>query len=135
MPAEILKKGERLAAYAGSGALIFIGLVGLIIECSKGMLSATHFSGYVLAAAFLVCGASAFLPVRLRDRGGWWSLFGMLCVAAAFMRVVFASETYMRGKQLAFPVAYISATAATCLMGLYCLFWGHLRRNKPDAKT
>ena len=130
MRGSTLEKSWRVAALAAGGALIFLGIMGLMIEISKGTPSSTHFSGYVLAVALVASGALTCIAVRSRYGGGLWSFFGLLLLAATAYRFALASETYARKRDLLAPGVFFSTTAALCGVGFYCLIWGHIRRHR-----
>ena len=127
-------KVGRLAAYVTSGALAFIGVVGLLVESSKRGPSPTNFYGYVLFILLLVCGGIIVLAVRSGYRGGAWSLLGLLLIAAAIARATSIAEIYIQGKHLLSPTASYLRTGALWGTGCYCLVWGHLRprRKAPN---
>ncbi len=130
MQASTLNKVGRVTAYAVGGALIFVGIMGLLIEFSKGKPSLTNFYGYVLAAVFVTSGALTCVAVRSHYGGGLWSFFGLVFVGAATGRFALVTELYMRSRHLISPAFFFSTTTALWGVGCYGLFWGHLRHHK-----
>jgi hypothetical protein len=124
------KKLKRVAGYVTGGILIFLGIMGLLIESSKGKPSATHFYGYVLAAMFFVCGVLTCVGVWRCYAGGLWSFFGLLFIVAGIARLTSLSEALARGRHLISPGVFYSLTAVLFCMGFYGLSWGHLRRHR-----
>jgi hypothetical protein len=127
------RKIGRVTAYATGGVLIFLGILGLLIESSKGKPSSTNCYGYVLAVALIACGTLTCIAVRSHYGGGLWSFFGCLCVAAAIARVALVWQVHMQGKHFTFPVIVYSTTAGLWGVGCYCLAWGHMRRHRKKA--
>jgi hypothetical protein len=127
-----IMKGRRLAAYVIDGTLMFLGVLGLLIESSRGKPSSTHFYGYVLAVLFLACGAIIFVGMRSAYGGGAWSLVGVLLVAAAIARITSMVQGLIQGRELRSPVVFCSTIAALWGVGCYCLAWGHIRRRLKE---
>ena len=131
-----LKKVRHMTACIAGGALIFLGIMGFLIEISKGKPSSTNFYGYVLAAVFVACGVLTCVAVRSHYGGGLWSFFGLLFVAAATVRLVSVSQAYMQNRHLIYlisPVIFFSTTAAFWGVGCYCLAWGHMRHHRKKV--
>ena len=123
-------RGRRLVAYVVDGVLIFLGILGLVIESSEAKPSSTNFFGYVLAVLFLACGAIVCLAIRSGYGGGAWSLCGLLLFAAAIARLTSIMQVHMQGRNLISPVVSYSTAAALWGAGCYCLAWGHMRRHR-----
>src|SRR5205807_2689292 len=98
-----LERIWRVAAFVAGGLLIFLGLMGMMIEVSKRQPSSTNFYGYVLAVVLLACGTAICIAARCRYGGGLWSFFGLLFVAASTARFAFVSESYIRNRHLFSP--------------------------------
>jgi hypothetical protein len=128
----MIMKGRRLAAYVIDGALVFLGILGLLAESGQGKPSSTNFYGYVLAVLLLACGAIIFVGIRSTYGGGAWSLFGLLLVAAAIARATSLVQWLIQGRELRSPVGFYSTIAALLGVGCYCLAWGHLRRCRKE---
>jgi hypothetical protein len=123
-------KTGRLAAYAVGGLLVFLGVLGLLVEAGKGKLSPTNFNGYLLVTLFLVCGAMILLGVRSGYGGGAWSLVGVLLSAAATARLAVHMHALLQGRHLITPTISFFTTAALWGGGCYCLACGHLRHHR-----
>ena len=60
----ILKKVSRVTAYVAGGILIFLGVMGALVELSGGNSSFTHLFGYLVAAVLVACGVLICVSVR-----------------------------------------------------------------------
>jgi len=124
-----MKRG-RLAAYTIDGVLFLLGFLGFAVEYSEGKPSSTNFFGYILALLFLACGVIFFIGIRSCYRGGGWSFFGLLLVAAATAQFTSWMQLQLQGRQLLYPAAFCLTTAGLFGAGCYCLIWGHIRRQR-----
>jgi hypothetical protein len=125
-----IKKIKQYSPYAGSSVLLFLGVMGLLIEFSKAKPSSTNLYGYVLGVLFICSGVLTFIAVRRRYGGGLWSFFGLLCIGASIARLAIASQVYLQGRHFISPVTFYTVTATLWGMGCYFLIWGHIRRNQ-----
>jgi len=122
-----------VSAYVAGGALVFLGILGLLIEFSKATPSSTNFHGYVLGAVLIASGVLTGVAARFHYGGGLWSFIGLICVAAAIARVASAWQVYMQGRHFISPDFFYSMTAALWGVGCYCLVWGHIRHHRKKA--
>ena len=134
MPVVTARKVRRITAYIFGSVLICLGVMGFLIELGKGMPSSRHFAGYVLAVVLVVCGVLTCIAVRLQYGGGLWSLLGLLLVAAGSARLAFGLQLVLQGGYAHSAVVFGSTTATLLGVGIYCLSWGHLRRD-PSKKS
>ena len=130
-------KIRRVSGYVAGGILLFLGVMGLLIESSKAKPSLTNCYGYVLAVVLILYGVLTCIGVRLHYGGGLWSFFGGLFVATAIVRVALALQVYMQGRHFTYPVFVHSITVGLWGVGCYCLAWGHMRRHRktPSNKS
>jgi hypothetical protein len=119
-----------VSAYVAGGALVFLGIVGLLIEFSKAKPSFANFYGYVLAVVLIASGVLTCVAARSNYGGGLWSFFGLVCVAATIGRLASVAQMYMENRHLVSPGIFYSTTAGLWGVGCYCLFWGHMRRHR-----
>jgi hypothetical protein len=125
----------RPLTYIACALLILIGLLGVFVENRKGPPSATHFSPYILAAAFLLSGGITLVALRLRYGGGLWFLVGLAFVTLSFARGAFVIQIHFQGRRLIDPVTFLWTTAALWGIGAYCLVWGHIRHRQRNCLT
>jgi len=126
---------KRVGAYLVGGTLVFLGLMGLLTELEQKKLSSTNFSGYVRSVVLIASGALTWVAARFHYGGGLWSLFGLICSAAAFARFVSALQVNVRGRHLSSPEFFYSTTALLWGVGCYCLIWGHMRHHRQKKNS
>ena len=124
-----LQKVRRGSSYVGGGALIALGILGLLVEFSGGKSSSIFF-GYVLGASLVICGGVICVATRAHYGGGLWSFCGLIFVAAATVRFAFVLDAHVGGRQLLSPGLFYSKIAALWGVGCYCLIWGHMRHHQ-----
>jgi hypothetical protein len=116
------------------GLLLFLGVMGFLIELKHSMPSSRNFQGYVLAAAFAAGGAATCGAARFHYWGGLWSFAGIVCVTGVIFRFANAIQIGVRGGFVVDPFDFYSKTAALWVVGCYCLIWGHMRRHRRKGK-
>jgi hypothetical protein len=124
-----------VSAYVAGGALVFLGILGLLVEFSKAKPSSTNYYVYVRAVVLIASGVLTFVAARSHYGGGYWSFVGLICVAAATVRFASASQLYMRGRHLISPVIFFSTTAVLWGVGCYGLIWGHMQRHRKKKNS
>ena len=124
----ILKKVSRVTAYVAGGILIFLGVMGALVELSGGNSSFTHLFGYLVAAVLVACGVLICVSVRrFAERandgvrlvtayiaGGTLILLGIIVSLAEFSKAK-PFATHFLGHMLA--AVLVAYGVLTCVMG------------------
>ena len=134
MQESTVRKVKRAIPYVAGGVLIFLGVMGLLIEFSKVMPSSTNFYGYVLWVVLIVSGILICIAAWSHYGGGLWSFFGLMFIAETIGHLTFLAQVYMQHRHLTSPVSFFSTTAAFWGVGSYCLVWGHMRHHQKKVK-